>query len=231
MSMVPTVWRQPFPEDEIPFILAAIVRCMAMVRKKEPCEYENPITTRLWKKLVRDAEFNARPTHLDPETWELNEENENGKIGRLDLRVLFSTGTLKPWPCFAIEAKRLHVTLPSGWKSLVSEYVTSNTTKRVEDEQGMMCFVSGRYSRGLCAGAMLGYVFDGDVAAAHAAIAAAIQTHAEKLRIIAGSRLTNSSILPRGSGVRESLHELVEAGGGQDFFRRRFVIYHLLVPV
>jgi hypothetical protein len=83
---------------------------MAAVKKKNDHERENPITTRLWKRLRRDAELNVRPTHLDPEAWEVDEKDEDGKIGRLDLRFLFSTGTLKPWPCFAIEAKRLHVT-------------------------------------------------------------------------------------------------------------------------
>ena len=166
MSGVPEVWRQPFPESEIPFILAGILRCMAAVKKRSNHERENPITTRLWKRLRRDAELNNRPTHLDPEAWEVDEKDEAGKIGRLDLRFLL-LAPIKPTPVFAIEAKRLHVTFPkAGWKSLVSEYVTSDTSKPVEEEQGMMCFVSGRYSRGLRAGATLGYVFDGEVEAA-----------------------------------------------------------------
>lgn len=232
MSVVPDVWRQPFPESEIPFILAGILRCMGAVKKKNDHERENPITTRLWKRLRRDAELNTRPTHLDPEAWEVDEKDEDGKIGRLDLRFLFSTGTLKPWPCFAIEAKRLHVTFPkAGWSSLVPEYVTSHTSKPVEDEQGMMCFVSGRYSRGLRAGAMLGYVFDGRVEAARAAIATAIQTHAKKLKLVPSTRLTDSTILAGHSGISESLHDLADEIDLDDLFRERFTIYHLLVPV
>jgi hypothetical protein len=232
MSVVPDVWRQPFPESEIPFILAGILRCMAAVKKKTDHERENPITTRLWKRLRRDAELNARPTHLDPEAWEVDEKDEDGKIGRLDLRFLFSTGTLKPWPCFTIEAKRLHVTFPkAGWSSLVPEYVTSHTSKPVEEEQGMMCFVSGRYSRGLRAGAMLGYVFDGEIEVARASIAGAIQTHAKKLRLAPSSRLADSTVLPGKSGISESLHDLAEEIDLGDFFRERFTIYHMLVPV
>lgn len=232
MNVVPEVWRQPFPENEIPFILAAVLRCMAAVKKTTTHERENPITTRLWKRLRRDPELNGRPTHLDSEAWELDEEDEDGKIGRLDLRLLFSTGSLKPWPCFAIEAKRLHVTFPTaGWNSLVSEYVTSHTSKPVQEEQGMMCFVSGRYSRGLRAGAMLGYVFDGKVESARASIAETIQTHAKKLRLAPSGQLTDSNILPRKSGISESLHDLGEGARSADFQHARFTIYHLLVAV
>jgi hypothetical protein len=232
MSMVPDVWRQPFPESEIPFILTGILRCMAAVKKKYDCERENPITTRLWKRLRRDAELNARPTHLDPEAWEVDENDEDGKIGRLDLRFLFSTGTFKPWPCFAIEAKRLHVTFPkAGWSSLVPEYVTSITSKPVEKEQGMMCFVSGRYSRGLRAGAMLGYVFDGKVEAARDSITTAIQTHAKKLKLVPSTRLTDSIVLPGNSGISESLHDIADEIDVGDLLRERFTIYHLLVAV
>jgi len=231
MSVVPDVWRQPFPESEIPFILAAILRCMTTVKKAEPCERENLITTRLWKTLLRDPELKKSPTHLDTEAWELNEADEDGKIGRTDLRFLL-LAPIKPTPFFAIEAKRLHVTFPrAGRNSLVPEYVTSHTSKPVEDEQGMMCFVSGRYSRGLRAGGMLGYVFDGKVEVARDAIAATIQTHAKKLNLVPSSRLADSAILPGKSGISESLHDLADKIDLGDLFRKRFTIYHLLVPV
>lgn len=231
MTAVPEVWRQPFPEGEITFILAALLRCMASVSKLDPCEHENRITTRLWKKLRRDGELNARPTHLDPEVWELNEGDEDGKVGRLDLRFLFSTAAVKPWPCFAIEAKRLHVTFPkAGWKSLVSEYVTPDTAKAVENEQGMMCFVSGRYSRGLRAGAMLGYVFDGNVKAARNSIGAAIQLQAKKLRL-ASPGWVRESVLLANSGISESHHDFESEADIADLFAERFTIYHVLMPV
>jgi len=232
MSEIPEVWRQPFPEDEIPFILASILRCMATVKKAEPCERENLITTRLWKQLLRDGELNARPTHLDTEAWEIDEKDADGKIGRLDLRFLVSTGLLKPWPCFAVEAKRLHITYPGGRRdSLVPEYVTSHTSKAVAEEQGMMCFVSGRYSRGLRSGAMLGYVYDGNVEAARGAIDAAIATHAKKLRLVPSSRLTRSAILPGETAISESLHDLADDIDRVGLIRGRFTIYHLLAAV
>lgn len=232
MSAVPNAWRQPFPESEIPFILAAVFRAMAAVKKRTDHEGENPITIRLWRRLLRDPELNSRPTHLDPEAWEINDADGEGKIGRLDLRFLYSTGAIKPWPCFAIEAKRLHVTFPrAGWNSLVSEYVTSHTSKPVPEEQGMMCFVSGRYSRGLRAGAMLGYVFDGEVERARAAIAKAIHTHAKKLKLASSAGLAASNILPGKFDISESIHVLGDETDASDLFREHFTIYHLLTAV
>jgi hypothetical protein len=163
-----------------------------------------------------------RPVHLDLEAWEIGSKNAE-LLGRLDLRYLYSTGVLHPWPCFAIEAKRLHVTFPNGaWKSLVSEYVTADTGKPVEKEQGMMCFVTGRYSGGLHAGVMLGYVYDGKVDFARDAIHKAIAKHATKLKLAKSQRIRVSTLIPDESRITESIHEL-PAGN--------FSIYHLQVAV
>jgi hypothetical protein len=230
MIAIPDSWREPFPESEIPFIVSGLLRCMATIRKNEPCELETSINTRLWRKLQLDSELRSRPTHLDPEAWELNQADPEGKIGRIDLRFLL-LAPIKPTPFFAIEAKRLHVTFPSaGWKSLVSDYVTTDTAKAIEDEQGMMCFISGRYSRGLAAGAMLGYVFDGDVAAARNSVATAIKEHEKKLKIVSPGWVLDSPIQP-GSGISESLHDLTPQTDSRDLFRGRFTLYHLFVPV
>jgi hypothetical protein len=229
---IPEAWRQPFPESEIPFILAGILRCMVGETKQNPSEHENRITFRLWKKVRRDAVLRTRPIHPDWEAWELGDESSAEKAGRLDLRFLYSTGAQHPWPCFAIEAKRLHVTFPqAGWKSLVSEYVTTGRDRPPDEEQGMMCFVTGRYSRGLQAGAMLGYVFDGAIEDAGNAIGAAINKHAKKLRLLPGGGLGPSTIVPGEKRIRESSHELLGEIDLGDLFRGRFTIYHLLVAV
>ena len=231
----PSRWREPFPESEIPYILAAVLRCMAGGKKNSPQEGENVISIRLWKRLRRDAVLRQRPIVADSEAWEIDENQPDGTIGRLDIRFIFSTGIQHPWPIFAIEAKRLHVTFKSGWKSLVSEYVTADTVKPVDKEQGMMCFVTGRYSHGLRAGAMLGYVFDADVGGARDAIAKSISTHAEKLKVCAGKYFLPGSALresPRQSGIYESHHELpaplmpASPKGKGDF-----TIFHILVAV
>jgi hypothetical protein len=218
----PEQWQALFPDSEIPFILAAVLRCSAVLRKEETCEHENRLTIRLAKLLLQDAVMLRRPVHLDLETWEIGIKKAE-LLGRLDLRYLYSTGVRHPWPYFAIEAKRLHVTFPKGdWKSLVSEYATTCTNKSAEEEQGMMCFVTGRYSRGLSAGAMLGYVYDGKVDDARTAISQAIAKHAAKLKLAQPHQLQSSRVLADESRITESLHELPTGN---------FTIYHLIFAV
>ena len=156
-----------FPAEEIPFILAAVLRCSANLRKKNATEHETRISNRLRSCLSRDAELRRRPIQLDVETYVYDDDtDQENPIGRTDVRFLYSTQTRHPWPYFAIEAKRLHVTFPSGWDSCVHKYVT--------DRQGMMCFIEQRYAKGLAGGGMLGYVFDGDVAKARTSVSAGI---------------------------------------------------------
>jgi hypothetical protein len=226
----PDHWREPFPESEIPFILAAVLRCMEGERKRSPLEKENSISIRLWKRLRLDPELRRRPIQPDPEAWEIDETHPDGIIGRLDIRFTYSTGSVHPWPVFALEAKRLHVKFLSGWKSLISEYVTSNSATKVEEEQGMMCFITGRYCHGLLAGAMLGYVFDEKVTDARNAIAASIQQHAVKLRLSPGGNLQVSRIVEGETRLSESWHDLPQEM--QTSPRNgKFVLYHILAAV
>jgi len=208
-------WVPLFPVEEIPFILAAVLRCTTALRKKHETEHENKISARLRKLLIRDEELRHRPLQLDREAYVDDDDvDEEDASGRLDFRFLYSTHTLHPWPYFAIEAKRLYVTFASGWRSLVSEYVTG--------KQGMMCFIEQRYARSLAHGGMLGYVFDGDVEKARASVAAAIATNHEKLKCAPSVKLVPSPVLPGDSGVTESAHTLTHGD---------FVIYHLFVAV
>ena len=137
-------WIPLFPDEEIPFILAAVLHCSDTLRKKNATEHETRISNRLRKLLIQDGELRLRPIHLDPEVNVYDDAvDEENAIGRLDFRFLYLTQTQFPRPYFAIEAKRLHVTFPSGWKSCVHKYVT--------DHQGMMCFIEQRYAQGLAA--------------------------------------------------------------------------------
>lgn len=208
-------WVPLFPAGEIPFILAAVLRCSAKLRKKSTTEHETKISDRLRKLLFQDAEFRGRPVQLDREAYvyDVAAEEENA-TGRLDFRFVYSTETRHPWPYFAIEAKRLHVAFPSGWDSCVSEYVTGR--------QGMMCFVEQRYAQGLASGGMLGYVFDGDIEKARSAVAASVETSHEMLRTAPPFKLIPSSVLSGDSRVSETIHALAHGD---------FVIYHLFVAV
>ena len=208
-------WVPLFPAEEIPFILAAVLRCSATLRKKHPTEYENRISNRLRKLLIRDPDLRQRPIELDREAPLYDDDgDEENPIGRPDFRFLYSTGTRKPWPYFAIEAKRLHVALPSGPDSCVHEYVS--------DRQGMMCFIEQRYAQGLDSGGMLGYVFDGNVEVARTSVAASIEASREKLKTAHPFKLVFSSVVSGDSRVSETTHALAHGD---------FIIYHLFVAV
>jgi hypothetical protein len=208
-------WVPLFPKEEIPFILAAVLRCSAGLRKKHATEHENRISDRLRRLLVQDAELRRRPVQLDREASLYDDDSDDeSPIGRLDFRFSFSAGMLKAWPYFGIEAKRLHVTFSSGWDCLVPEYVTGS--------QGMMCFIDERYARGLVSGGMLGYVFDGGIDGACASVGAAISANQEKLKTAPPFKLVPSSILPRDPHLTESVHALSD---------RHFTIYHQFIAV
>jgi hypothetical protein len=205
----------PFPKEQIPFILAAVLRCSTLLRKEHAIEHENKISSRLRKLLIRDVELRRCPIHLDPEVYVYDDSaDEENTMGRLDFRFLYSTQMRHPWPYFAIEAKRLHVVLPSGWDSCVRKYVT--------DRQGMRCFLEQRYAQGLASGGMLGYVFDGDIEKARTSVAASIEANREELKTAPPFKLVPSSVLPGDSRVSETIHALAHGD---------FVIYHLFVAV
>jgi len=208
-------WVPLFPEEEVPFILAAVLRCSVGLRKRHSKEHENRLSNRLRKLLVQDAEFRLRPVELDRESSLFDDKTTNeAATGRLDFRFCYSTGIQKPWPYFGIEAKRLHVMFPSGWDSLVPEYVAGH--------QGMLCFIEQRYAQRLASGGMLGYVFDGDVKNARASVAASIAANRKRLKSAPPFSLAPSAVLSGDSRVAESVHALAD---------RIFTIYHLFVAV
>lgn len=208
-------WIPVFPEEEVPFILAAVLRSGARLRKVHGTELENDLSDRLRDILDRDSGLRARPVELFREVPLYDRRRARRKqLGRTDLMFLYSTGTRKPWPYFVIESKRLHVEFPSGWQSLVSEYVTGH--------QGMMCFVDGRYSNGLLSGGMLGYVFDGDIEKAQSSVLASVEANRKQLKCEVEPPFQPSTALTGKSQVRETLHSLAHGA---------FTVYHLFVAV
>lgn len=199
-----------FPEEEIPIILRAVMRSLKILRKTTASELETSLNKRLRKSLRRDSELRDSPIEVDGE--KVLEDDDTDDEGRLDISFTFSAGRRKPWPYFAIEAKRLHVTYKGRVYPQIQKYVT--------DRQGMMCFVDGRYSKGLASAAMLGYVFDSDVAKARAAISSAIHLNRSKLK----------TLPPHGlAPCRYAIAEVNETR--HDFDGREFTLYHILSAV
>lgn len=201
-----------FPVEDVPLILAAVLAVCAGLQKTHATEREDVLSDHVHCRLLRDPQFRNGPWRVHREERVFDPDSgEETCTGRLD----FSIEARRAWDfrtCFAIEAKRLHVTFPSGWRCLVDEYV---------GKQGMMCFVTGRYAGHMQSGAMLGYVFDGDTAKARAGIHDAVRRGAATLRLAPPQQLRPSPVVP-GHPVDETRHDL----GG-----RPFTLYHLLVPV
>ena len=208
-------WIPLFPEEEVPFILAAVLRSGARLRKSHATEFENSLSDRLRDQLDRDPGLRDRPVELFREVPLYDRKRARQRqLGRTDIMFLYSTGVRKPWPYFVLESKRLHVTFPSGWQSLIAEYVTGH--------QGMMCFIVGRYARDLASGGMLGYVFDGEVESARSSIGTSIEANHKQLRCCAVPRFGPSFVLRGDSRVRESAHTRPQGA---------FTIYHLFLAV
>jgi hypothetical protein len=126
---------------------------------------------------------------------------------RTDLRF-YPPGRKRRKVCLVFETKRLNTP-----KSNVSEYVGTD---------GMMCFVTGKYSPGLPYCGMLGYVMDGNVARAHATICRAVLDHRDELRLQADGDYRPMTLLPGHKWHGETKHQLAHG---------TLIICHLLLEV
>jgi hypothetical protein len=197
-----------FPAHHIPVILLSLLRAGATLRKKVDNELEDRITNRLFRTLVRMPKFRDGPLgiHLRSEIPP-GEETPGSEI---DLLVACGRGYEI---YFAIEAKRLRVCSTGG------RVTYPGSSQYVQEE--MMRFVSGQYAPHMRAGAMLGYVFDGQIDKARSSVDRSIPNKAKLLKMKLPGGLTRSTILAE-MPIDETGHDLVE---------RLFTIYHVLVAV
>lgn len=230
MSDEAAAWAPLFPPAEVPHILTAILRCGKRLKKEHDTELENRLSDRFRDLLDRDRGLRQRPVELLREVPIYDRTKSRGScLGRVDFGFLFSTGSRKPWPYFAVECKRLNVSFPSGFKSLAADYVKggqkgegTETEVGVDERRGMMCFVTGRYAAGLRAGGMVGFVFDAKVDDAWTAVSDQIFKHRGILVTIPPHRLVSSNILRGETRVGETVHSRDQLS---------LTLYHLFVSV
>lgn len=150
--------------------------------------------------------------HLDPTlrrmfySWEtqfeppgLAETGKHVRDGIIDL-VLFWDQS--PTCYLAYEAKRLNVTMPSGFKALSGKYVS----------EGLARYVTGKYSEGLPFGGMLGYVLDGDLPAASTRIGKVLAVKSIPLALQSGPEELSTSA----TALRFQTRHLRQSGGEID---------------
>lgn len=213
--MIDNSWRSLFPESEIKVALKILLAECVNLSKKSPTEREDDVTDRLVAKVQRNSIYRASNLDLKPQDSIYDRTGaEVGRLGIIDMSF-YLLNTPKPVPYFAIEAKRLRFQSPSGKMDTGnSEYVSGN--------QGMRCFTDKRYSVGLQSGAMLGYVYDGNLSASKSGVSALIVKHSTSLKLEPPYALQPSGIIDGGAGVDETMH-LIDGS----FFR----MFHIFVAV
>jgi len=199
-----------FPQKNITHVLSAILLAGENLRKKTAYDHEDWISRRLYGKLIRIFPFRDGPLdiRLQPEIVSVDSD-DNMPAGKIDFIVSCGLGAEN---YFAIEAKRLRVRSRTG-------KMDASNDDYVND--GMMRFVTGQYAPLMSAGAMLGYVFDGDIRKARAGVAGYILKKAIELKLMEPKQLTMSSIMPAKSAY-ETKHNLQE---------RHFTIFHIFLNI
>lgn len=204
----------PFDDDYLREIVQSVVTAWRLMKTPRPKEIEDRITYRLAGRLQNDPEFADLPFDIVPQYWLLDLHGK--RLGRLDLRFKHRRSQRD---YFAFEAKRLHVTYPSG------KFQTEHAV--YAGDEGMMCFIRSKYSAGLPVAGMLGYVMDGDTSRAWKGVATTIQENRIALKLRKNSRLVPTTIaesiatVKPGTRIGETAHEL----NSHDLR-----MFHLLLP-
>jgi hypothetical protein len=210
MSNNPLEFKKLFPQKHVVAVLTAIVSASPHIKKKSRQEHEDRITERLHNRLIMLYPFRDGPLTVDLQTQiPVTAPNVDPRPGIIDLKVPSRHGYQV---YFAIEAKRLRVVYAGGRIETLND-------KYFKD--GMMRFITGRYAPFMETGAMIGYVFDGQVNKARDGIGNYIQKKKEKLKLRTPEKLIQSDIVPD-APIFQTLHGLGE---------RDFTIYHLFIAV
>jgi len=204
-----SLWADVFPDRLIPNILELVVKTWQRFQKPRSLDHEVPISRRFREALRRGKDLYELPFTIWPESSET--DPDTGKeIGRIDIRFLHGW---RESVYFAFECKRLRIPYNTGMRPNTGEYVGAS---------GMMRFITGQYGKGLLSGGMIGYVMDGNLSAAVPAVKKTIDKNREDLRLIFGSSLDFSSMMPRKQAVKETRHDLT---------KREFTIHHVFLAV
>lgn len=201
-------WGELFPVNSIPNILGLVVDTWNNFKKPNANELENRINQRFTDKLrIAKNEADLRCFQIRSEVGTI------GTDGRIDI-VFIPTGTHREEVYFAFECKRLRIPCEDKTKP------DSNSSKYV-GKDGMMCFITGKYSEGLNYGGMIAYVMDGKVNEAIIQVKNSMQKKKIPLCVINDPFFMTSPLL-NDDKVKETSHKL----GARDF-----TIYHVFLAI
>jgi len=192
----------------VPTILHLVQESWTEMPVIDDTDREDDITFRLCKVLRQNRTARDLPFQIDPQMVELEPE-EGNQTGRMD--ITFRPLVPREDIYFCLEGKLLNVTQNGRRRSLASEYV----------KQGMMRFISGKYSKEVLHGGMAGYVRDGDTKHAISRVAVNIKKQCAALGMEPTDALGPSSMIEKDDRVRETNHK--RKGN-------RFLIHHIFLP-
>jgi hypothetical protein len=200
------------PEEFIPDILELVLKSWDNFEKPDRLENEVSISKNFYRDLkVEKNKKGDLPFHIWCEVTTFNEVTDEGRVD-----ILFAyLGSINEEVHFAFECKRLRIPYPPPSKFLTnnSEYV---------GDQGMLCFITGKYSGRVKHGGMIGYVMDGDVQKAISSLADLIKQKAVSLQIENNTGLEPSSFLTASDNLKETKHILT---------KKNFTIHHVFLSV
>ncbi len=205
----PATWTDRFRTLDTRFLhrVAAVwPRCVAMLPSQPQ---EDAITINLVHMLSKDPGARRLFHWLEYqyEPFGFAADGSACSKGKIDMALLVDRGRER---YLAYECKRLNVVRQGRRHSLATLYVT----------EGVVRFVTEQYAENLVVGCMLGYVMDGNVAAAQTKVWAAINHHKSGIGLTAGPE-TDRSI----GEIKRFFSRHLRAASGQEIEVR-----HALLP-
>lgn len=206
--------RDLFPCELIPDIIELVVNSWKTFKKPGRLDLETSISKAFTKKLQKEKNSKGDlPFKIRPELVTYGTDEDEDIDGRIDICFDW-IGTPAEEIYFAFECKRLRIPYPppSNLETNNSDYV---------GEQGMMSFVTGKYSGSVTSGGMIGYVMDGKTDKAIISVGSLIKKKGSALKLVKDSGLRTSSIIACPE-VKETRHILS---------KKSFAIHHVFLAV
>jgi hypothetical protein len=202
---------QWFPHGFVPEVLELLLATWERLEFPNDVRLE-PRITNLFNQAIEDEYTRQdKAWYVHPEIKEA--DPVTGKeVSRTDIR-LYHRDIPGQKLYFALEAKRIHAESGDGTRGGYGEYVGTD---------GMMCFITGKYSRAARFGGMLAYVMDGDLGRAAQGVANAIRNGASRLKLVADGDYRPSKLMPCHPWNGETQHERSNGSFG---------MFHLLLAV
>jgi hypothetical protein len=201
-------WDDFLSSGGVGLVMALALEAWAQITPPAANEREDTTSVRLYAAMIKKRDRQAHRFLIRYQDVEIDTDLAK-ETGRKD--IVFFPGHDGNF-YFCLEAKRLNARVNGVMKSLADEYV----------REGMQRFVSGKYSRYVHHGGMLGYVLDGDVPRAMSNVLDNIRRHHVVLSMDAPGDWIESPHRPGDARAKRTEHRRTHTIA-------RFQLQHLFV--